>query len=555
MKQVKSKLFGSLVCLSSLAMMSSCSEEFDPQVVTADDKFRQEYAENFFKHYGNFPENQSWDFSNAPRTAPTDPSIFDLGREQVFTRSTSSSGHTPEAETEVSLADAISSGVLKVPSGTPGTETDPYYYLEVETYDWLKANLPEGINNTPKGSPFVFQYNSPYSTDQKFAIIPFYQGFGSVVYKLHMVAVDQKKDYVIWDNWSDGLDSEGKFNPYSVTGTDAYQCNKTEYQPSHTSDKWVNVNKTDRLDNIDINKNIRSKPMIISGVQGQFYFYLEVTQNTSGYEAPGAHMSSKEGMMLALPCPAPAHINDYKKLFGVDPNDKSKTIDQVMVIGCEDTKKSDWDINDIVFMIVGLTDLPQKVEAKHSKRYLFEDLGTTVDFDFNDVVVDVTETVVINPDGTEGEVLAQEAVLRHKCGTVPFQVYFCDKDGDPIYSGAGVFDEMKGHVQGQAEQYTYFDDEGVRVRLVYINKGAEKDKDKVNYKQVGSPFWGNELGKDNIRIKVFDKRADGTHGNIKTAHFTYPSETGAPYIIAVPTTQMWTAEGADFPIGTFTELE
>ena len=51
------------------------------------------------------------------------------------------------------------------------------------------------------------------------------------------------------------------------------------------------------------------------------------------------------------------------------------------------------------------------------------------------------------------------------------------------------------------------------------------------------------------------KKADGAD-RIKTAWFTKPGDkTKAPFIIAVPTTQMWTAEGADFPIGTFTELE
>lgn len=539
----------SVLSMLVVSTFTSC-EEHNP--FSEQELFNQEYSKNFFAKYGNFPANQSWDFSNAPRTAPTDPSIFDLGREQFLTRSTSSSAHTKEADTEVSLADAISSGVLKVPSGTAGTANDPYYYLEPDTYDWLQTNLPEGKVNTAKGSPFVFKYGNTVSETQRFAIIPFYQGYGTIVYKLHMVAVDQKKDYVIWDNWTDGTNSDGSYNKDLVKGTDAFQVNKNEHNASHSSAGWVNVNKADNLDDL-FYKQVRSKPMIISGLTGEFYFYLEVTQLYSQYGDPGDHHTSKEGMMLALPCPAPAHINDYKTLFGVD---DSKTINQVMVIGCEDSKKADWDINDICFLIVGLTDLPQKIEAKHSKRYLFEDMGTTVDFDFNDVVVDVTETVVMNSDGTDGEVLAQEAILRHKCGTLPFQVYFCEENSeDPIYSGAGSFDEMQGRVQGKEEQYTgYFDDENKRVRLVYIKKGDDKQKDNANYKQVGSPFWYPE--KNNIRIKVGTNGTltGETGGNIMISHFNKPGKTGAPYIIAVPTTQMWTAESVDFPINTFTEL-
>lgn len=539
-----------LMALSTLVVsaFTSC-EEHNP--FSEQEVFQQEYSKNFFKTYGNFPANQSWDFSDAPRTAPTDPSIFDLGREGVTRAATRAGGHTPEAETEVSLAEAKEAGVLYVPSGTPGAADDPYYYLEADTYDWLKQNLPEGEINTPKGSPFVFRYDAPYNaTDQRFAIIPFYQGFGTVHYKMHMVAVDQKMDYIIWENWPMGTGTPT--SPDGSVGTSDFQVNTKDYQAKPESQNWVNVKKADRLDDL-FYKQVRSKPMIISGLTGEFYFYLEVTSLLSQYGDPGEHQSSKEGMMLALDCPAPKHINDYKTLFGVD---DSKTISQVMVIGCEDSKHADWDINDIAFMIVGLTALPQKIEAKYSKRYLIEDMGTTVDFDFNDVVVDVTETVVKNSDGTDGEVLAQEAVLRHKCGTLPFQVYFCEVGGvDPIYGGAGSFDPMEGTVQGREEQYTVFDDENVRVRLVYIKEGDDKDKDNVNCKQVGAPFWFPES--NNIRINV---GANGTltgqnGGNIMSAHFNKPGETSAPYIIAVPTTQMWTAESTDFPINSFVELK
>ena len=90
--------------------------------------------------------------------------------------------------------------------------------------------------------------------------------------------------------------------------------------------------------------------------------------------------------------------------------------------------------------------------------------------------------------------------------------------------------------------------------MVYIKKGDEKEKDKVNYKQVGSPFWEPE--NNNIRIKVLDNRSTGwdNENSLQIGHFNRPGETGAPYIIAVPTTQMWTSESDDFPINTFTEL-
>lgn len=97
-------------------------------------------------------------------------------------------------------------------------------------------------------------------------------------------------------------------------------------------------------------------------------------------------------------------------------------------------------------------------------------------------------------------------------------------------------------------------------RIVYTSK-AHGTIDTNKYIKSEYPFWIPAI--NNIRIDVGTngsltgeewKKADGA-SRIMTGHFNKPGETGAPYIIAVPTTQMWTAEGADFPIGSFTELE
>ena len=98
-------------------------------------------------------------------------------------------------------------------------------------------------------------------------------------------------------------------------------------------------------------------------------------------------------------------------------------------------------------------------------------------------------------------------------------------------------------------------------RIVYTSK-AHGTIDTNKYIKSEYPFWIPAI--NNICIDVGTngsltgeewKKADGAD-RIKTAWFTKPGDkTKAPFIIAVPTTQMWTAEGADFPIGTFTELE
>lgn len=561
----------SVLSMLVVSTFVSC-EEHNP--FSEQELFNQEYSKNFFKTYGQFPAGQSWDFSDAPRTAAIDPSIFDLGRVWGSATTRAGGSHEPgpnaviehwyEAAVEYQKSATLSAGKLVMPTYDPEKNSDqtpyyadPYYYVEKGTIKWLDENIPEGKNNTFIGSPFTLTYNS----SSNFALIPIYQGSGSVKYKLHMVSIKDNVDYVIWDNWplttNDVIEGDSR-HPDSNSGTNDFQFNnKDAYPADHNSSNWGRIIKIENLQNLEEEKkNIRSIPMLIKNVEGEFYFYLEVTSLYKSYGNVGEHHSSREGMMLTLNCPVPKDINNYKTLFGIG---ESETISNVMVIGCEDSKKSDWDINDIVFLYVGLMDLPQKIEVKHSKRYLIEDMGTTVDFDFNDVVVDVTETVMTNPDGTEGEVLSQEAIIRHKCGTLPFQVYFADKDGDVMFKGKneGKFDRMNGKVQGTNEQYEYVDEDNVKVRLAY-SKYAEEKIDNTKYKVMGGKFWDSAT--NNIRVAVFDNdKLDAAetwvdNDNLKIVSFTKPNEkNNAPYIIAVPTTVNWTAESLNFPIDKVTE--
>lgn len=115
----------------------------------------------------------------------------------------------------------------------------------------------------------------------------------------------------------------------------------------------------------------------------------------------------------------------------------------IKYVGIEDntTKSSDLDYNDVVLAIVGNPDVPKEIIIENdkydvttslTKRYMMEDLGDVDDFDFNDVVVDVTETTVahhtveiVNGVKTSDNVVeekSQKAVVRHLGGILPFQL-------------------------------------------------------------------------------------------------------------------------------------
>ena len=117
----------------------------------------------------------------------------------------------------------------------------------------------------------------------------------------------------------------------------------------------------------------------------------------------------------------------------------------IKYVGIEDVLTGgDGDYNDVVLAIVGNPDVPKEIIIENdeyqvpvcfTKRYMMEDLGSTDDFDFNDVVVDVTETTVYTHtvtfvDGvkttdvvTKTEKLpTAKAVVRHLGGILPFQL-------------------------------------------------------------------------------------------------------------------------------------
>lgn len=527
----------------SLVALSTFNACTDYTPFNEADIFHHEYSKNFFAKYGNFPADMNWDLSDQPRTSATDPSVFELGW---------NGGAKTRAANNVTV---------NIPTGD-----DKWYNVPSSTLTWMKQHLVEGDNNTTLGSPFSLIYeNSTNPEANKFALIPIYKGSACLKWELRLT--DGTNDVLLWDPWA------GR-----------------EINDEYMSDLQFTNSRTGNYENMPLRGNmgnpaesygngVRSRPIIVSNISGEFSLYLKLyhclpadfileifEKNNNlgktnysgpdgyyawdygwsrGYGSEGECQYSTAGMMLALNC----DISDlgldtpaFKQLVGIS---EGLTIDKVMILGCEDckTNESDWDINDIVFLMVGLTELPQKREVIKSKRYLIEDLGTTVDFDFNDVVVDVTETAVHGAGETYGvdDIYTQEAVIRHLCGTVPFTVSF-NNGGNTSYSTAS-FGEIQGIVQNINEEYK---PDGNYVKIQY----SQKPKGLTGI-ITEKPFWISS--DNNIRINVEDNRSDGTQGNIKTASFERPGSSKAPYIIAVPTTVMWTSENEDFPIDKVTE--
>jgi hypothetical protein len=247
------------------------------------------------------------------------------------------------------------------------------------------------------------------------------------------------------------------------------------------------------------------------------YFYLDIIEDgnerngntiTKHYQDVGDKQMSIKGMMLALTdCPIPANL----------------TGNEAMIVGCEDADKdgSDWDYNDLVLLVYG-EHIPQPmvieegetIEEVKTVRYMIEDLGATDDFDFNDIVLDVSEIRSLTPtyitytDKTvtvwEETDYRQEATIRHLGGTLPFVLQIGDTE----------LEERPGVL------------------------GADPNET--------IPVTGWNINKHNISIKVRQNASSSVFNNI-----VFPKYGEVPMIIAVDPSQNWMDERISVPASWF----
>jgi hypothetical protein len=259
--------------------------------------------------------------------------------------------------------------------------------------------MKAGDNNVKKGKPFYLQV-----PQNSFTIVPIFQGTASYFWQLWMHVDGITEDKLIWSKGEDiTYRTSATSNTWASPGTgNAGMNNAFEVKAP-----------TYKFENLPVNANM--------------YFYLKVWNSYSDFKSntknPRA-LTSLEQMMLALiDCPRPASVPEANT---------------VSIIGCEDDKNGDYDYEDLVFMMYGNPAPPiqhvDEVITGTTKRYMMEDLGTTDDFDFNDIVVDVIsgrvkKQIFYDIDANGGwtlnhevvvETLDDEAIVRAAGGTLDF---------------------------------------------------------------------------------------------------------------------------------------
>lgn len=374
--------------IATLALFPSCQDE--DFGYTAQQIKTSKFAQNFENQYGPIDPNQSWDLTNyMTRTAKYDDEALVDYLLQNGGQTRANGYYNPVPET---LPESLKGIFL---------DDEGYYHVQENTIKWMRNYLKEGVNNTALGSAFSLR-----APNNQIAIIPIYQGFANMDWSLYIR--HNGSDTKLWEESKDILVSNDGGTTWDSKGTE-YGTSQTVYD-----------------------KEIKAKPIIVdlgkSSVK-EFNLYLKVDKGLfkyddngnlvgkDSYAFDGAIQLSSMGMMLALPCPLPDNL-------GTTNGEQNLA----MIVGCEDSDLagSDWDMNDVCFLIVGLPALPNRIDITR-KRYMCEDLGNTYDFDFNDIVVDVMEVVtseynaesnLFKPAGQSTQI----ATMKHVCGTLPFQV-------------------------------------------------------------------------------------------------------------------------------------
>lgn len=241
------------------------------------------------------------------------------------------------------------------------------------------------------------------------------------------------------------------------------------------------------------------------------------------------YKSSLSHEMIILNCPRPNKIdNDW----------------DVMVIGCEQGDNTNKDFNDLVFLVIGRP-LPEifeytsgkPVSTSYYKRYMIEDMGSAVDWDFNDIVIDVSHD--INRELTESGGIVSgmnvtnttKGIVRYIGGTIPIRVQI----GDTFIPGA------------TSEVWI---DDPTDIKATYSILGIDWPKDAGNPDNKSG--WSPESKEititgydpDENNITIWSKQGRDKNAEVGIWKANFPKEGSTPYIIATDQTIPWIVEGS-----------
>lgn len=463
-------------CMAVMGIaLTSCSRDvFDNEAVV--EKQSNEFAANFVKKYGEIDPNQTWDFANMY---------------PVVTLNTGNSDARALTRTGANF------------DRTVGT-----MLVDEDVEAWVLNNLPKGQNNTVKGRAFTMTVKP-----NPFTIVPVFQGYARYYWQLWM-HVDGVGDEMVWskgDNFKYRKPADPEL-PWVEAGTGIQGMKRSDGALEVQAPTFTYANLP---------------------ADATMYFYLKVWADGSnnGYNKylkyvadpfnpqyqPYETTSLNQYMLDLQGCTKPKNLPEGN---------------EVTIIGCEDMlNSSDRDYEDLVFMIYGNPVPPTKrvdefVEST-TKRYMMEDLGDDDDFDFNDVVVDLSNRTKVkyyynsltdtDPYKIERTTMPQLCVIRAAGGTLDFTLYIAN---EPVWTKSAHFDKTQMLNTG-------------RDGAINLNKVLDSF-------ELTAGTW--DAANNNVKVSVETR---GNSGQVQT--IVFPREGDAPKMIAVDDKTNWMKEREEVP--------
>lgn len=291
------------------------------------------------------------------------------------------------------------------------------------------------------------------------------------------------------------------------------------------------------------------------------YFYLKARTKISSYSNIGDIQSSLDNKM---------------KIIQTEKRPENISTDQetgYRIIGVEEQQRGSGlsmkDYNDLVFMVVGKP-LPQVFEIQNTtdpialstieKRYMFEDFGSKIDWDFNDIVIDAVETKTRKLTVSSGKLnnftdnREAMATVKLLSGTLPLQVSFGDGLGAETISLPKISDPTyREQTNAELEQdpdhpvnnpiYQGEEDPYWTPKEKILDEDQKTVVDELEYSfSIKDSNWTPANNK--VSIRVWKLNSDETNGESQWMS-KFPENGEVPYIIATDVTVDWIIEGSE----------
>lgn len=380
-----------------LLLLSSCEDfDFEKHYPDYGDKLKKEYTKNWIKEFGEIDPNQDWNM--ATRAEIT---VGAAGDYQIFAKSTGkivgdyknvSAGaklgvDVLETEEELIVSNGCvaeivkiggvvfngtrtthikSDGEIKVSVAKDENGVDKYIeFNQAAAIVWMDI-LPEGGTNKGK-----ITQNFQFVSTGEFTIYPIYWNT-SARNTLGLYFLDNS-----------GIKQEVPIYTVHPSPNDEVSDPELQYQSNGT---WI-----------DVKGSVNGGPNPYNGNSNQYFSESET------YRSRGITVTIPKGTVfgmyldnLAYPYSGSKTTLYSEQQYNVDNEVYAGTffIGDDMYLSFEDWIKStggDFDFNDMIFRFVGNKPIPVD---KDSESWILacEDLGSTDDIDFNDLVLKVTHT-------------------------------------------------------------------------------------------------------------------------------------------------------------------